>query len=453
MSKTGKALLRLLGLDSAILLTIAGRGWSVLLGPVTVWIIAHYLSPAEQGFYYTFSSILAAKVFFELGLGNVLVSFVSHEKAHLDWNAAGGLEGADAALQRLASLLKKALRFYFLASFGILVVIAPIGLHFLSSGQNEVVSAWRLPWILLCLAAGLSLLNAPLLSLLEGCGLVAQIARVRLIATISMTSVTCCSLYWGAGLYAAPLAAWTCWLVELAWLVAKKRRVLLQVGQTQGTAQISWRKEVWPMQWRMAISFLSSYFMYQLFNPLLFYYVSPEEAGRMGMSSNLVSAALTIGLAWVNTKAAPMGQLVAQKKWPELDALFFRSLAQSLTVLIGVLGVLLGGILLLRKWEHPLADRFLSTGPLLFLVLATIGNHVLFGMATYLRAHKRDPMLGLSILSGVLISGGCWLLVRCCGILGMTSWYALICWVIGVGYGSWVFRSCRQRWHSELPKA
>lgn len=445
----GKRILGLLGVDSAIFLTVAGRGWSVLFGPVTVWIIAHYLSPAEQGFYYTFSSIMAAKVFFELGLGMVLLSFASHEKAHLDWNSEGLFVGSPAALQRLASLLQKGLRFYFCAALGVFLVICPAGLHFLATGQSEISSGWRGPWFWLCLVAGLSLLHAPMLTFLEGCGLVAKIARVRLISAVAITLITCTALYCGAGLYAAPLAALANWLVELGWLVGVNRRVLLQVLRTHGQEQISWRREVWPMQWRIAISFVSGYFMYQMFNPLLFYYVGPAEAGRMGMSSNLVGAALTIGLAWINTKAAPMGHLIAQKKWRELDALFFRSMIQSVIVLIGVLGALLGCVLLLRALHHPLASRFLAPVPLLFLVLATIANHLLFAMGTYLRAHKRDPLLGLSVLSGVLITTGCWLLVQHGGVVGMMSFYVSVCWVVGVGYGSWIFRSCRKRWHTE----
>lgn len=444
-----KQLLRLLGLDSAILLTIASRGWSVLLGPVTVWLIAHYLSPAEQGFYYTFASILAAKVFFELGLGNILLSFASHEKAHLHWTEAGLFSGSAASMQRLASLLRKGIRFYSLAAVGMLTIVWPVGWHFLSTGQADILSSWKTPWLLLCLITGFNLLNAPMLTLLEGCGLVAQLARVRLISAILMTTSTCLALYLGAGLYTAALASLTVWLVETSWLLGK-RSVLRQMFGLRGQEQVNWRREVWPMQWRMAISFLSGYFMYQMFNPLLFYYVGADEAGRMGMSSNLVSAALTIGLAWINTKAAPMGHLIAQKKWAELDALFFRSLIQSMIVLIFVLGTLVGCILALGALNHPLAKRFLAPGSMIFLILATVANHILFAIAAYLRAHKRDPLLGLSALSGILISGGCWVLVQRGGVMAMTSYYAAVCWIVGVGYGWWIFRSCRKQWHVEM---
>ncbi len=45
-----------LGLDRAIAFTILARGWSSAAGLVTVALIARFLSPAEQGYYYTFGS-------------------------------------------------------------------------------------------------------------------------------------------------------------------------------------------------------------------------------------------------------------------------------------------------------------------------------------------------------------------------------------------------------------
>jgi len=72
-----------LGLDKAIGYTILGRAWASLAGLVTVALIAHLLSPAEQGFYYTFGSLIALQIIFELGFSFVILQMASHERAHL----------------------------------------------------------------------------------------------------------------------------------------------------------------------------------------------------------------------------------------------------------------------------------------------------------------------------------------------------------------------------------
>lgn len=56
-----------LGIDKAILYTLLGRGLQISTALFTVFFIAKYLSPNEQGFYYTFGSIVAIQVFLNWG--------------------------------------------------------------------------------------------------------------------------------------------------------------------------------------------------------------------------------------------------------------------------------------------------------------------------------------------------------------------------------------------------
>ena len=49
---------RVLGVDRAIGFTVLARFWSSAAGLVTVALIARFLSPAEQGYYYTFGSLV-----------------------------------------------------------------------------------------------------------------------------------------------------------------------------------------------------------------------------------------------------------------------------------------------------------------------------------------------------------------------------------------------------------
>ena len=105
-----------LGIDRAVGWTVAARVWSILAGPVSVILIAAHLSAEEQGFYYTFASIVAFQVIFELGLGMVIVQFASHEKAFLEWRSDGTLGGSDVEKGRLAALLRKSLQWYAVAT-------------------------------------------------------------------------------------------------------------------------------------------------------------------------------------------------------------------------------------------------------------------------------------------------------------------------------------------------
>lgn len=78
-----KKLINKLGIDKAIAYSSAARIVQAGSNIVTIFFLAKYLSQEEQGFYYTFGSLVAVQVFFELGLTNIITQFVAHEYAYV----------------------------------------------------------------------------------------------------------------------------------------------------------------------------------------------------------------------------------------------------------------------------------------------------------------------------------------------------------------------------------
>src|ERR1035441_4566872 len=76
-----------LGLDRAVGFTVLARFWGSAAGLVTVLLIARFLSPAEQGYYYTFGSLVAMQMIFELGFSFVILQLASQERARLSISA------------------------------------------------------------------------------------------------------------------------------------------------------------------------------------------------------------------------------------------------------------------------------------------------------------------------------------------------------------------------------
>src|SRR5260370_31512190 len=105
-----------LGLDRAIIFTVLARGWQSLAGLVTIALIARFLSPAEQGYYYTFGSLVALQIVFELGFSFVIQQMASHERAHLFISSDYQVSGNAVNHPRLASVFQKPVRWYSFAS-------------------------------------------------------------------------------------------------------------------------------------------------------------------------------------------------------------------------------------------------------------------------------------------------------------------------------------------------
>src|SRR5689334_17769121 len=90
-----------LGLDRAVGFTVLARFWSSAAGLVTVALIARFLSPAEQGYYYTFGSLVAVQIIFELGFSFVILQMASHERARLSISEDCEITGDSVAHARL----------------------------------------------------------------------------------------------------------------------------------------------------------------------------------------------------------------------------------------------------------------------------------------------------------------------------------------------------------------
>ena len=440
---------RTFGVDRAIAYTLIGRGWSVIAGPFTIVLIARFLRPEEQGFYYTFGSVIALSIFFELGLTYVLLQFASHEKARLEWTSLGTLTGSEVAKMRLAALLKFALRWYGVAAVLVLLLVLPAGLVFFSRNSDPTAPiAWRTPWIWLATASALSVLVAPLFAILEGCGKISQIASMRVGQSVLANLGLWLTLLCHGALFAGPVFQTISLAFGLAWLVSRYGRFFRSLLQTDmARAPFQWWTEVWPFQWRIALSWLSGYFIFQLFNPVLFAFHGPVVAGQMGMSLTLCGALLGVSIAWMSTKASPFGVLVARRQWQALDTLFFKTLRESLLVLLAGSVMVYTCVSLLNYRHHPFSTRLLHPIPFAFLLVSTMMNHVVFCEAQYLRTHKAEPFLWLSIAGATFTAASTVLLAKHFSAFGVCAGY-LLCTTVGLIIGTNVFFHKREEWHA-----
>src|SRR5256885_2369225 len=145
---------QVLGLDRAVGFTVLARFWSSAAGVVTVALIAPFLSPAEQGYYYTFGSLVAVQIVFELGFSFVILQMASHERARLSISQDDDITGESVAHARLASVIQKSVRWYSVAALLMAVTVIPVGFYFFYTHQHPGQTvAWRLPWCLDALMA------------------------------------------------------------------------------------------------------------------------------------------------------------------------------------------------------------------------------------------------------------------------------------------------------------
>lgn len=446
---TRHALRTRLGIDRAIGFTILARGWSSFAGLVTVALIARFLSPEQQGYYYTFGSLIALQIVFELGFSFVILQMASHERAHLTISAAGAISGDTTAHARLASVLQKTIRWYTSAAVLLAIFLLTAGSHFFTTHQHGTGQVfWRGPWYAAALAATLTFQLDPILSFMEGCGFVSNVARVRLIQAMTGSLLAWFALAIHHGLFAPAMIIAGNAGVASAWLFRKRHLLFPLLRFPVGPHRIHWMQEVWPFQWRIAVSWLCGYFIFQLYNPVLFAYQGAVVAGQMGMSLSLANALQSVSVSWINTKAAPFGAMIARGEFEQLDHIFFRSLRQAFLVCCAG-AVTICCLAFYLNWAHiAFARRLLSPVSLSILLVTTLINIIVFAEATYLRAHKQEKFLLNSVLGAILMGLSTWLLGKYYSASGVVIGSLLVAIFMGLPLGTYTFVKYRRLWHA-----
>jgi hypothetical protein len=441
-----RLLLTKAGVDDAVGYTAAGKATAAVMGAGNLFCVLRFLRPEEQGFYYTFTSVLSLLSLLGFGLGGLIVHFASHERAHLRWNSGGTLEGDPTPLGRLRSLTRKTTVFYVLAAAGGVLPVLAIGQALFSgTALQHLGISWRGPWTMLCLCGALSFSMMPLLSVAEGAGLVAEVARMRFWQVVAAHAALWAMLAGRLGLWAPAGSALAALLVQAGWAVGRRSRLFrdLLLKSCPGAA-VSWRRELLPVQCRASAAGLSAYLASQAANPVLLRLRGPAVAGRFGVTVNMTLTCLAVGAAWSNTKWPLFGSLIFRRRFEELDALFWKGMRQSLAVLALLGGGLLGFVWTLQTFVPAYGGRLLPLGLVGVAYLQMLAAHVVTNLGAYCRAHKEESLFGLRIFQGAASASCTALFGWTFGVTGVV-WSNALLMLIFVTPAAWEITRRRTR--------
>ncbi len=432
------------GVDRTLAYGVLSRVAGSASGLVTLGVVVWRFDPGLQGYYYAFGSLVALQLFAELGLATVLVHFASHEWSRLRWEGQGPITGEADALSRLSSLGRLGLAWYGTAAVVVATGLALGGSAFFEGAAP--LADWRGPWLVLAGLTGIQLILVPIWALLEGCNQGTGVYFYRFIRALAAPSALWAAIFGGLGLWAMPISVAVDIVCGTLYLVVRYAPFLRAFAARPAGIVIPWSKEIWPMQSRIAASWMAGYFVFQLFVPVLFRFHGPAVAGQWGMTWQLFSSVGGVASLWMVVRTPRFGMWIARRQFAELDREFARSAILSVAVCgAGALTVWLG-LFALRRVDAGLAGRILPDLPSALLATAVILLQVSFAQACYLRAHKREPFLLLSLLQAVLTTATTLGLGVSFGAVGMAAGYlAVTALLLPVGTAVWW--KCRREWH------
>lgn len=416
-----KRLITSLLLDRAVLYGFLYRGWGITAGIITVVVISVYLPADIQGYYFTFLSLMALQAFLELGLYVVIVNFASHEWSGLNLDSDGRIYGVAENLSRLVSLGRGIIKWYGFVSMMFIIVIGMLGFTFFPQDESKV---WVLPWCVLVVLYGMNIFLLPMISLLEGCGQIKEINKFRFTQAIISSVMLWGAMYMGANLWSLVLATLVVVIRDVYLLGIHYREFFKPFWKFPPSQRIDWKREIWPMQWRLALQAMSGYLLLQLITPVIFKYHGSIEAGRIGMSMQIMGAIQSLGQVWIQSKMPMFGGLIAKKDYLALDTIWRESATHSIVAVL-ILGLaLILAVVIGNVMQLPVMGRIVSPMQFVMLVLTLLFSQVVQTEAAYLRAFKREPFLWVGVVSGIIAGILIWYLGARLGVTGAVIGYA-----------------------------
>lgn len=355
---------------------------------IIVIFVATKLGPEMRGFYYAFYSLTFLKFFADLGLGFATVQIVSHKS-----ETHGDLVGS--------SYANFFIRLYLVSSVVLVIVLCPSILLFVDQAiqVSNYQSRIFYPWIALSLFTSAGIIINGAISVVEGKLKILEASRLRLVYSVSNVAGVVMGLLAGMELWSLALGSAVS-VAIVGYRLIDYRDYFLVPASLKGQP-IDWRREIWPFQWRIGVSWISGFFIFYILTPLVLKYDGAVNAGRYGMSVQIIQAINSISIIFVSTHSAKYGKCVASGEARRMDAEYFSDLKKSNIALVG----LLSGGFAVQLFADKIAERpihqVLDIDLLLVLGGACLCNHVFYLTNYYLRSYKEESLWLISLLCGL----------------------------------------------------
>lgn len=386
-----------MGVDKDILWILINKAWSVVRGPINIYFLLTYLSPEEQGLWFTFISLGALSIFAELGFTTIITQFVSHEYAHIQIEE-NILAGNKNNVDRLVSLVRYSLKFYALVIPIAIFILCIVGFFYFNMKWDNTYYAW----ILYSIIGGLSLMSSLLQAIYQGLDRVKNTQINVIIGSFLMAFMNWTLLYFHFAIWALVFGNLLGLIVMLTLLYHTAPDFWKQIIHHKLITKYYWFNEVIKLQWRYAISWISGYFLFSLLIPSVYKFENSVLAGQLGATLSITNAISGIAYAWVTAKIPKFNILASSNKRTELLNLFTKLFKRSVLIFI-LLNIVFLLILYILNYYNYYNTRFLTLKLAFLITISQIPNLIVGLLSYYLRSHKVEPYYLVSVLGAFFV--------------------------------------------------
>ena len=331
---------------------------------------------------------------------------MAHERAKLTSDPPPNNTDRLRSEARLHYLVEMARRWFLALAILFALLIGTLGYYFVDvAAQREDLSLhWQTPFLLLVGAISLSLYNLSRIPVLEGHGLIVNVANFRLRSSMLSATVLWTTMVVGGGLWALAIG-YISQSATMTFQISRAYRLLALPPPPSSHSKlgdaINWRKDILPLQLRLAGSYFCGYFIAQAVVPYTLHMSGSEVAGQVGLMLSVFNALASILASYVYSTGPKYATLIARRETQPLAGLFLKVTSITLIAALVVYTLVLLCVYSIQHFDLAILHRIPSLQVVLWLAIIGLVNAYVGSAATLLRAEKKEPMLPVSILVAI----------------------------------------------------
>jgi len=369
---------------SAVLVRISGT----MVAALSAVLLVTHLSPEEQGYWYTFASILSIAAFAEMGAGQILMRCVAREVSKLQSNPI--------ALNRLQNIFRFGA---FMASGVCLittVVSLLVGLWWLPSAGVDGIS-WQGPWLLAAIASAPTIFLGFANSYFEGWQLVTAANLRRTVASWFSLGALWFVFALGGGLLAFGLSRLSATVYGLIHVFVSNQNLIKTHNLAKKSPKVfEPRTEYWPLQLRYGLTWATGIMVNGLYAPLVFRFDGAVSAGQYGMSLSIVSIISGLATSLIGARQAKLAAMAGVSDHGNMRRLLCEIIKFSALAFLAGSAALFLILFWAPEWALRYTERLLPLSDLLLLLIAQFFWLFITIYTTYVRSFNIEPFVKLA---------------------------------------------------------
>lgn len=389
-------------------------------GPVTAVLVVMLLTPSGQGLYYTLGSLVASLALFEFGSATATAQLLGsgiRERGRCPRSSSGGNDRM--AVYDVGLRWNRASTVVFVATMG-------LGGAWLLRSSATADHTVLLPWFSLLIVSAAQSLLAPRFALLQANQQLALYWLNRVAFHWAYTVTLWSSLLAGLQLWSLAGASSIGLVWSLLFLFWSRRFLTVGPRGNIGRSGLwrTFRQRVWPLQWRLGLSWFSVTFALAWLTPITMHHDGALDAGRMGLTVTLSLVIFAFGTNWLAPDEPRFARLVASGDELSFRVEFTRRYWLALASAAAIAGTAVTFIALARRWYPPFEDRILAPFDATVLLVGVLTVVAVRNLGSYCRAHCVDPTaIPLALGSAFALAAAALLGTK--GTLWVTMGYSL----------------------------